>query len=95
MGNQKKQLQMVAGQKYRGYGLLNEYGEFEFIPEDKGAREGVIKKVTIGNGYEVSTTKKYILFRIKIERSGDMVTRLSELLKKVDNLIKVIKEYEF
>lgn len=95
MATQKKQLQMVAGQKYRGYGLLNEYGEFEFIPEEKGAREGVIKKLTCGNGYEVSTTKKYILFRIKIERKGNMASRMVELMKRVDNLIKIVKEYEF
>ena len=91
----KKIVQMVAGQKYRGYGILNDFGEFEFIPEEKGAREGVIRKVTMGDGDEASMTKKYILFRVKIQRNGTVMTRLSEFCKKFDNLLKVIKEYEF
>lgn len=88
-------MKMEVGQKYKGYALLNEFGEFEFTPEDTGSRAGVIKKVTTGNGFEVCSTSKYILFRVKIRRAGNVFSRLQELMLRVDDLLNVVRKYEF
>lgn len=91
----KKQLNLVAGQKYRGYGLINEYGEFEFTPEETGSRQGRVKKLTSGDGYDVSTTSKYVIMHIKVQRSKEPMAMMRELMRITDNLITVIRKYVF
>ncbi|MBR3380575.1 MAG: hypothetical protein IKG72_10775 [Bacillus sp. (in: Bacteria)] len=86
---------MVPGQKYRGYGLLNEFGEFEFVPEETGSRKGRVKLVTQGNGYAISMTNKNIIVRININRKGTVLSRYKDLMSKVSEVLERIKEYAF
>ena len=36
---------MKPGVKYAGYGILNEFREFQFVPAQKGANQGRMKCV--------------------------------------------------
>lgn len=83
-----------VGKKYRGYGYLNEYGEFEFIPENTGSRQGITKKLKEGEDFSVSTTSKYVLVHIRLERPASGVPGVQKLMKKVDNVLKVLLEYD-
>lgn len=91
----KKIKNLVPGRKYRGYGLLNDFGEFEFVPEETGSREGRVKAVTQGKGFSVSMTSKSILVHINIERKGTQLTRIKELMSKVSEVINKFREYDF
>lgn len=91
----KKEKDLKPGIKYRGYGYINTYGEFIFEPEDTGARIGQIKQVTSGDGYSVSTSKKWVLCHIKIERNIGMVSRIKNFLNITNKLITIFKEYDF
>lgn len=91
----KKKLNLEPGQKYRGYGILNEYGEFEFIPEETGSRLGQVKKLTSGDGYDVSTTKKYVIMHIKVKKSKTSLEMMRNLLRITDKLIEIVRTYEF
>lgn len=85
---------MPVGQKVRGYGLLNEYGEFEFIPEQTGVRQGQVKLLKEGANYTVSTTKNFIIVHMRLEKLSGMNLIVS-LMKTVNELVLNLKNYEF
>lgn len=89
-----KKIEMPVGQKVRGYGLLNEYGEFEFIPEQTGVREGQVKLLKQGDNYTLSTTKKFIIAHIRMEKESGL-TLIVKLMKTVNEIVLNLKNYEF
>lgn len=90
----KRKLDLEVGRKYRGYGYLNEYGEFQFEPENTGSRKGIIKAIASREGVSLSQTRDYLLVHIKINKMGSICNYFSEITKKVDILIRLIKDYE-
>lgn len=90
----RQKLELEAGRRYRGYGFINEYGEFQFEPENTGARKGVIKAIASTEGVSLSHTRDYLLVHIKIAKMGSICNYFSEITKKVDVLIRLIREYE-
>ena len=91
----KTKKEIVTGQKYRGYGMLNEYGEWFFIPEDTGSRSGQRKMLTQGENHTVYTTQKKLLVHLSIDKSEDKQEMLRNLFRIVNNLIKILSDYEF
>lgn len=89
-----KKMNFEVGKKYRGYGFINEYGEFEFKPEQTGANKGKVTQLRSTEDYILSYTKKYVLIHMKLEKSSAL-----ELIKKLmticSNLITDFKKYEF
>lgn len=89
-----KKMEMPVGKKIRGYGLLNEYGEFDFIPEQTGLREGQVKLLFQGDEYTISTTKKLVVIHVRLEKVNGL-----ELLKKyfgtMNKIFDKLKSYEF
>lgn len=91
----KRQLQLEPGKKYRGYGFINEYGEFEFSPEQTGIRAGEVKLLKSGDDYTVSTTKNYVILHVRVKRPFKPVEGIYQVMRKIDEIIKIFKEYEF
>ena len=91
----KKPKNMVVGQKYRGYGLLNEFGEFEFVPEMTGSHTGRVNEFKRGDGYTVKTSRDFIFFYLKIKRKGTTLQRISDLMNHIDLIINILRDYEF
>lgn len=91
---QKRELQV--GQKVRGYGLLNEYGEFDFIPEETGSRKGKIKVVKEGDHYKVSSTVNTIQILISLDRGTNLpkLVQLSLFMNYVNEVIQILKSYD-
>lgn len=90
---EKKKIDLPVGQKVRGYGLINEYGEFEFTPEQTGARNGQVKVVKTGDGYSVSTSKKRVIVHLNIAK-GEKMSMMKNLMGIVTNVLEVIRTYE-
>lgn len=91
-----KKLELKPGQKYRGYGLLNEFGEFEFIPEDTGSRKENIKTLKTGSGFSVSYSKQNLMIHIKIKHSKRKMSELVvEFATKFNQIVDIIKKHEF
>lgn len=90
----KAKMELKAGIKYRGYALLNEYGEIDFIPEQTGSREGQIKLLCEGDCYKVSTTEKKIIIHMCIVKSNGL-DLLKNIYSRVSEIINKIKDYEF
>ena len=89
-----KKGQLEVGKRYRGYGVLNEYGEFSFEPENTGIRAGVIRQIAVRDGVNLSQTKDNIIVHMKIRKSTNQRDYLRDIMRKVDVLLGLLKEYE-
>lgn len=87
--------EMPVGQKVRGYGLLNEYGEFDFIPEQTGVRKGQTKVVLEENCIKVSETKGKILVHLSLEKTNNKLAMMNSLLNLNNKVIEIIQKYDF
>lgn len=92
MGKQRMDVQI--GVKYSGYGVLNEFGEWNFIPSQVGSRKGRKKFVCGDNDYTVYTTNKKVLVHMSLERA-DRFGVIKCFLKIVDRLLNTFREYDF
>lgn len=89
-----KKMNFEVGKKYRGYGFINEYGEFEFTPEQTGAKKGQVTQLRCTDDYSLSYTKKYVLVHLRLEKSTTMEL-IKRLMNICSNLIIDFKKYEF
>lgn len=87
-------MDVQVGVKYSGYGVLNEFGEWNFIPSQVGSRKGRKKFVCGDNDYTIYTTNKKVLVHISFEK-GDRMTILQNFLKITDRLLRAFKDYDF
>lgn len=90
----KQKGEMVPGKRYRGYGYINEFKEFSFEPENTGSRAGVIKAVTQRDGVNVSHSRSFILLRLKVPKSTNKMEVIQTVMRKVNTIIKILKEYD-
>lgn len=86
---------MPIGQKVRGYGLLNEYGEFDFIPEQTGIRQGQTKLIKGNDEYTLSETKKMVIVHIRLSKGDSKLDLLKEYLRIFNIVLDDLREYEF
>lgn len=89
----KQKLEMPIGVKVPGYGILNEYGEFEFLPSQVGSRKGQTKLIKEDVDYTLSSTKNYLIVHMRIAR-GNVMTIMKSYLRIVDKVLSVMREYE-
>lgn len=95
MKEQLKKQDMVAGKEYKGYAWRNEYNEFFFRPCAVGSRAGRIKKICEDDDYGMSTTKDYVLIRIRMKKTDKGYANYIAVLGKiVDKLIQAFIKYE-
>lgn len=90
----KQKLDLVPGKRYKGYAVVNEYGEMVFTPEQTGSRSGQQKIVKETPEYVLSTTKNLVVFHIRVPKSNGL-TLIKNLMSAVNNLISDVKNYEF
>lgn len=90
----RKKLDFPQGVKVRGYGLLNEYGEFDFIPEQTGARQGQLKIVKETGEYTITASKKKINVNIHMKKSNGLPL-MKEFMSIVNNVLTDLQTYDF
>lgn len=91
----KKKLDIVPGQRYRGWGMINDFGEFEFVPEEKGAHEGQIKAVKQGDNWKICESKNFVIINLKVNKEGNALDRIKLFMNKVNDIIGILKDYDF
>lgn len=89
----KKKISITPGAKVRGWGMMNDYGEFEFIPEETGKNVGRQKVLFEQAGVSVKETKEHILVSLKSKKKkfGELMPALYDLL---NSAIERLKNYE-
>lgn len=90
----KTKRDLPVGQKVRGYGLLNEYGEFDFIPEQTGIRKGKTKVVKQTQTFTLSETANCLLLHVNLEKQKGMEL-LSTWLNVSNEILMELKDYDF
>lgn len=91
---EKTRKDIQVGVKYSGYGVLNEFGEWTFIPSQVGSRKGRKKFVCGDNDYTIYTTNKKVIVHMTFSRN-ERLTLLKEFLKIIDRLLAAFKSYDF
>jgi len=94
MNTMKEKVDMVPGKRYRGYGFVNEFGEFCFEPEAKGSQAGRITSVVQKDGVSMSYTSRHILLKVKLKRGLAAMTMAEQLMAKFHMITKWLKEYD-
>lgn len=90
----KTRREIEVGVKYSGYGVLNEFGEWSFIPSQVGSRAGRKKFVCGGENYSIYSTTKKVIIHCTLER-GETIKLVQQWLKICDNLLLAIRHYDF
>jgi len=90
----KKKITDLIGVKIRGYGILNEYGEYTFIPEEKGAHADRMKILFVQESSSVKETKKHLLISLKVAKGKKMSEVATKIYEAVNAVIIKLKEYE-
>lgn len=83
-----------VGVKYAGYGVLNEFGEWTFVPSQVGSRAGRKKFVCGDSDFTVYTTNKKVLIHASVER-GERMNMIAKFCRIIDRLLGVFKDYDF
>lgn len=91
----KTKQEFKPGVKYKGYGLINEFGEFDFIPEQTGSRQGQQKIVRQGDDYTVSTTNKSVIIHMRMDKEGTMLDRLKRYSDLTTQILSIVRDYDF
>lgn len=85
---------MQPGIKYSGYGMLNAFREFMFIPSQKGANAGRMQIVRQGDGWSVHSTRDNIVIHFKLPRKSKPLERIADFLRLQQQVVSVLKEYD-
>lgn len=89
-----KEFQFPIGQKVKGYGLLNEYGEFDFIPEQKGVNQGQVTIVKQTPDFTISKSKKFVILHAKLQRQS-RIELIKSYIKLMNSIMLELNNYEF
>lgn len=89
-----QKMTLPVGQKIRGYGLVNEFGEFDFIPEQTGIRQGQTKLVKQGENYSITTTKKLVIVHLRLDAAKGLEL-IKSFMKTVNEILLDFQKYEF
>lgn len=86
---------MEVGRRYLGYGYINEYGQFDFTPQQKGSQAGREKVVFTDSDYTISTTKNYVLIKMRIPKGGNCSTIPTLFINRFNKILKKLMNYDF
>lgn len=90
----KQRLDLQVGVKYRGYGFINAFGEFEFTPEQTGSRQGRRRVVKEGECYSISETSATRIFHITLPKELTGFELIKAFMKVMNSIIDTLRDYE-
>lgn len=95
MGTTRKKIDLVPGVKYRGTGCITEYGEFDFVPEQKGTKPNNMKLVKETDDFSLYESKDFVKVTVKIPKVTKKTELISKFMKSFTNAVLELKNYEF
>lgn len=85
---------MTPGKRYKGYGSINEFGEFDFTPSQVGSKPDQKKIIKETDEYTLYETKNFVLTSIRVPKTLTVFKRIMFLLSVVDSIVSEFKKYE-
>ena len=74
-----RKIQLEPGRKYRGSAWVNEYGEIQFRPEQKGGKPGNLKLVQEHESYSIYESEKVWKVAVKFNKPFDINSAANKL----------------
>lgn len=90
-----KKIKLEPGKKYKGYAVLNEYGEINFTPSQVGSKPDLRKVVKEEEDYTIYETKNLIIASVRLKRELTFMQRITALMKIIDKLLHDFRNYDF
>lgn len=85
-------LKLEPGRKYRGTAWVNEYGEIQFRPEQKGSKPSNMHIVVEHESFTIYESKEIFKVSVKFAKKGfNAFSALSKLQFIVSQLITYLK----
>ena len=88
---EKKDIEV--GQLYKGYGVLNEYGQFEFTPCKKMPQEQRMKIVRSGEDFTLYECKHTFRLAFTFRKGKDWMQTVQSFVAATSRAAVLIKEY--
>ena len=85
---------MLVGVRYKGYAVLNEFGEFEFTPENTGSQQGRQKVIKSGEDFSISETRTKLLIRLVIRKNPTQMENIFAVANIFDKILRIFRNYE-
>lgn len=90
----KTRKEMLVGVRYKGYAVLNEFGEFEFTPENTGSQQGRQKVIKSGEDFSISETRTKLLIRLVIRKNKTQMENIFAVANIFDKILRIFRNYE-
>lgn len=90
----RQKLDLQAGVKYKGYGFINEYGEFEFTPEQTGSRKGQKKFIKTGDGFSLCETRDLLIAHIAVRKVSPKLKLIKDYMSVINQTLNILRDYE-
>jgi len=85
-------MNLEPGVKYRGTGWINEYGEFQFTPEQKGTKPSNLKIVVQESNYTIYESAHLWQVKLNFPKSNDDTSRFMSIFTVACS--KLVKYFE-
>ena len=80
-------MNLEPGVKYRGTGWINEYGEFQFTPEQKGSKPSNLKIVHQGNDFVIYESAHLWQVKVNFQKTNDDTSKFMGIFTKACNIL--------
>ena len=90
----KKKFDFPVGKKVKGYGLLNEFGEFDFFPEQTGSHPNSMKVIVDNPNFTIYRCKKKLKVVLNLETSQNRIELFQQFASKYNKVLNFLMNYE-
>lgn len=92
MGRQK--MKLVPGEKYKGVGWVNEYGQTYFEAYQKGQKPNNMKLIKETDKFSLYESGNFLKISVKIEKNADKFEMVKTFMSAFQGACMEIKNYD-
>lgn len=85
---------LVPGEKYKGVGWVNEYGQTYFEAYQKGTKENNMKLVKENETFSLYESGNFLKISVKIEKTADKFDMIKVFMKAFQDACVELKNYD-
>lgn len=91
--NKLEKKDMEVGKRYKGYGVLNEYGQFEFTPCKKIDDSSRMKIVKSGADYTIYESKNVFRLSFTFPKGNSMLDTVQKFIDATTRACVELRNY--
>lgn len=90
----RKKMKLIPGQKYKGTGWVNEYGQTYFEAYQKGEKPNNMKLIKETESFSLYESGNYLKIAVKIEKKDDKFEMIKTFMSAFKGACVELKNYE-